>query len=114
MLTWVTVERYSYLSIWGCLALQQYFVAHGRVSKQAHHISPVHIYSSKSILGTGIEPGTLSTKANTLPLWRPSPLVCHGYNLFLFVFQWRVHGRCGAHGVPATLLLVAVTVAAWA
>jgi hypothetical protein len=41
MLTWVTVGRYSHLSRRSCLALQQYFVAHGKVNQLAHHMAPV-------------------------------------------------------------------------
>jgi hypothetical protein len=41
MLTWVTVRRYSHLSLRGCLALQQYFVAHGRVNQLTHQMAPV-------------------------------------------------------------------------
>jgi hypothetical protein len=40
MLTWVTVGRYSYLSLSGCLALQQYFVAHVRLNQLTHHMAP--------------------------------------------------------------------------
>jgi hypothetical protein len=32
---------YSHLSLKGCLALQQYFFAHGRVNQQAHHMAPL-------------------------------------------------------------------------
>jgi hypothetical protein len=41
MLTWVTVGRNSHLSLRGCLALQQYFFAHGRVNHLTHQMTPV-------------------------------------------------------------------------
>jgi hypothetical protein len=41
ILTWVTVRCYFHLSVRVYLALQQYFVAHGRVNQQVHHMAPV-------------------------------------------------------------------------
>jgi hypothetical protein len=83
MLTLVTVGRYSHLNLSGCLALQQYFVAHGRVSQLTHQIAPVAYLLQQKHLCRCQEsnPGRC----------RPKPTRYHYtiQTLFTYAFAWQ-------------------------
>lgn len=51
--TWVLIQVRSYSSLWGCLALQLYFVVPSKASQQTHQMAPVTFTTTQTTCISG-------------------------------------------------------------
>ena len=89
MLAWVTVGRYSHLSLRDCLALQKYFVAHVTVNQQTHQMAPVaytlqqkHLASAGNQTRVALDQSRLTNHYAIQDQFKVGPIIDTDYRYF--------------------------------